>query len=295
MNKSQYIIDNSEYLIAKDQNKHDVTNKTVHDIVFKIILEIDRICRKNKIDYALGFGSALGIYKYGDFIPWDDDGDVVIDYFDYPRFIEVLKNDLSDDFTFDCYLTNNRYNPLIPAIKIRDKHTYIYEANRFTLPDHTKERGFFVDICLFMGVPEDENEHRKLIKFSKNRMVRYVVGDAFFHLKMNKLRNKLLEFEKEVANKYKNSKYVSQTVIIPFQDHPRKMVNKLAFPRDVIYPFKEYDFRGHRVFSFNKIEEFCILRYGEKARKVKDEKGNYIEKYPHKNKRSRHIKKIIFK
>lgn len=291
----EYIVDNNTYIIAKDQNNNDVTNTTVHDIVFKIILEIDRICRKNNIPYALGFGSALGLYKYGDFIPWDDDADVVIDYFDYPRFVEALKKDLGDDFTFDSSLTNPRYNPLIPALKIRDKHTYIYEANRFTLPDHIKERGLFVDVCLFMGVPSNEKEHRKLIKFSKNRMVRYVVGDAFLHLKMNGLRKKLYEFEKDTANKYKDSEYVSQTVIIPFQDHPKKMVNKLAFPKEVIYPFKEYDFRGHKIYSFNNIEEFSILRYGDSVKKIKNDKGEYIEKYPHKNKRNGHIRKIIFK
>ena len=295
MENNQYIIDNSEYIIAKDEKNNDVTNKIVHDIVFKIVLEIDRICRKNNIPYALSFGSALGLYKYGDFIPWDDDADIVIDYFDYQRFVDALKNDLGEDFTFDCYSTNKRYNPLIPALKIRDKHTYIYEANRFTLPDHTKERGLFVDVCLFMGVPSSEKEHQKLIKYAKNRMVRYVIGDALLHLKMNKLREQLLNYEKAVANKYRDSDMVSQTIIIPFQDHPKKMVNKLAFPRDVIYPFKEYDFRGHKLYSFNKVEEFCLLRYGESARKVKDDSGNYVEKYSHKNKRSGHIKKIIFK
>ena len=295
MENNQYIIDNSEYIIAKDQNKHDVTNKVVHDIVFKIILEIDRICRKNDIPYALSFGSALGLYKYGDFIPWDDDADIVIDYFDYQRFVDALKADLSDDFTFDCYLTNKRYNPLIPALKIRDKHTYIKEANRFTLPDHTKDRGLFVDVCLFMGVPQDEKEHRRLIKFSKTRMLGYVIGDAFLHLKMRYRREKLLNYEKAVANEYRNSNFVSQTVIIPFQDHPKKIINKLAFPKDVIYPFKEYDFRGHKLYSFNIIEEFCILRYGETVRKVKNNEGKYVENYPHKNKRSGHIKKIIFK
>ena len=292
----EFIVDNNEYIIAKDQNNNDVTNKVVQDIVFKIILEIDRICRKNKIDYALSFGSTLGLYKYGDFIPWDDDADVVIDYFDYHRFVKALKDDLGDDFTFDCYLTNDRYNPLIPALKIRDKHTYIKEVNRFTLPDHTKERGLFVDVCLFMGVPEDKKEHLKLIKYSKRRMVPYVVGDAFFHLKMKKMKENLFKFEKEVASKYKDSSYVSQTVIIPFQDHPKKMVHELAFPKEVIYPFKEYLFRGHKVFSFNNIEEFSRLRYGENAlKKYDEEKKCYVETYPHKAKKSGHLKKIIFK
>ena len=57
----------------------------------KLILELDRICRKNNIGYALCFGSALGLYNYGGFIPWDDDMDVAIDYFDVPRLVEALK------------------------------------------------------------------------------------------------------------------------------------------------------------------------------------------------------------
>ena len=292
---SEFIIDNKEYIIAKDQNNNDVTNKVVQDIVFKIILEIDRICRKHNIDYALSFGSALGLYKYGDFIPWDDDADIIIDYFDYERFVEACKNDLSKDYVIDTYLTNNRYNPLIPAIKIRDRHTYIKEANRFTLPDHIKERGLFVDICLFMGVPKDIKEHRKLIGFSKRRMIPFVIGDAFLHLPMKGMRNKLLKFEKKVAEQYKDSDYVSQTIIIPFQDFPKKMVHSLAFPKSVIYPFKEYDFRGHKIFSFNNIEEFSVLRYGESARKVYDENGNCVEKYPRKKQKSGHIKRIIFR
>ena len=289
-------MEESKYIISKDQNNNDVSNEKVHDIVFKILLEIDRICRKHNIPYALSFGSTLGLYKYNDFIPWDDDGDVVIDYFDYERFVDALKSDLGEDFTFDCHLTNSRYNPLIPALKIRDKHTYIIEKNHLTLPDHTDERGLFVDVCLFMGVPSSKKEHLKLIKYSKRRMVRYVIGDAFLHLKMNKLRTNLLNYEKAVANKYRDSDYVSQTVIIPFQDHPRKMVHSLAFPKEVIYPFKEYDFRGHKLYSFNNIEEFCVMRYGESARKACDSStGKTIDNYPKKKRKSGHIKKIIFK
>ncbi len=293
---SEYIVDNNTYILAKDQNNNDVTNKTIQDIVFKILLEIDRICRKHNIPYALSFGSALGLYKYGDFIPWDDDADIVIDYFDYPRLVEALKSDLSSDFTFDTFLVNERYNPLIPAIKVRDKYTYIKEANRFTLPDHTKERGLFVDICLFMGVPKEEKEHLKLIKYSKRKMVPFVIGDAFLHLKMKWMRKLLLKFESEVARKYKDSDYVSQTVIIPFQNYPKKMVHSLSFPREVIYPFKEYNFRGHMLYSFNNIEEFSRLRYGDSALKKYDSKSKqYVETFPHKSKKSGHLKKIIFK
>ena len=292
---NDYITDKNEYIIAKDQNNNDVTNKTVQDIVFKIILEIDRICRKHNIDYALSFGSALGLYKYGDFIPWDDDADIIIDYFDYQRFVEVCKAELCEDMIIDTYLTNERYNPLIPAIKIRDKHTIIKEFNRFTLPDHIEERGIFVDVCLFMGVPKDRDQHKKLIWYSKLKLIPYVIGDALFHLKMTKMRNKLLTFEKNVAEKYKNSPYVSQSVIIPFQEHPLRMVHALAFPREIIYPFKEYNFRGHKLFSFNDIDAFSLMRYGPKAMKEYDKNGQLIENYPHSKKKGGHLKRIIFK
>ena len=80
---NDFIVDNNTYILAKDSNKNDVDNKTIQDIIFLIFLEIDRICRKNKIPYALSFGSALGLYNYGGFIPWDDDGDIAINYDDY--------------------------------------------------------------------------------------------------------------------------------------------------------------------------------------------------------------------
>ena len=84
---NNFIEDNNTYILARDKQKHNVTNFQIHDIVFKIILEIDRICRKRNIPYALAFGSALGLYNYGDFIPWDDDADIIIDYFPMIRAI----------------------------------------------------------------------------------------------------------------------------------------------------------------------------------------------------------------
>ena len=128
---NSYIEDKSRFVLGYNSNKEEIDNFQVHEVVKKIIFEIDRICRKNNIAYALAFGSALGLYNYNGFIPWDDDGDIVIDYFDYHRLVEALKNDLGEDFTFDTEEVNDRYNPLIPAFKVRYKHSYIKEKNSF--------------------------------------------------------------------------------------------------------------------------------------------------------------------
>ena len=83
------------------------------------MVEIDRICRKNNIPYALAFGSALGLYNYQGFIPWDDDADIAIDYFDIPRLAAAFKKDLSDEFEFTCYEADERCNVLIPTFKVK--------------------------------------------------------------------------------------------------------------------------------------------------------------------------------
>ena len=287
-----FIKDNSRYVLGYNSSKEEIDNFQVHEVVEKIIFEIDRICRKHHIPYALAFGSALGLNNYGDFVPWDDDGDIVIDYFDYDRLVDAFKADLSDEFVFDTEAVNPRYNPLIPHIKVRYKNSFIKEKTRFTLPDRCDNHGIFVDICLFMGVPESKKAHKRLIRKSFMLMPLYVVLDAFMHLNPKCIRKSLRKHEQKVANKYKDSNYVSQSVAIPFQAFPKKYVENLSFPREVIYPFKEYDFLGKKIYSFNDVEEFCRLRYGEKALKKKDKDGNYIDPLSNKEKKSSHLRLI---
>ena len=291
MDKEKYIVDNNIYILAKDKTKHNVTNVQIHDIVFKILLEIDRLCRKHNIGYALSFGTALGLNNYGSFIPWDDDADVAIDYFEYGRFVDALKTELSEEFTFECYEVDERCNVLIPSLKVRFKNSFIKEKNHFTLPNRSgRGNCIFVDVCPFMGVPENKKEHRKLINKSKIMMPFYVFLDAFLHINPIRMKKRLKDIEKETAEKYRDSKYVSQTVIIPFQEYPKKIVESLSFPREVIYPFKEYEFNGHKLFSFQNVEEFCRLRYGEKSLKIW-KNDHYVEPFSF-NKNSEHLLEV---
>ena len=283
------VIDTNPYDLGPDIHDihHDV--REVHPILMKIMVEFDRICRKNNIPYALCFGSALGMYNYEGFIPWDDDMDIAIDYFDIPRLVDALKTDLSDEFSFDCYETNKRYNVLIPTFKVRYKNSYIKEKYYYSLPNRCRNGdGFFIDVVAFMGVPESKEEHLKLIKHSKRYMPMYVFFDAYLRIHPRLMKKHLKKFEREMAEKYKDSSMISQTVIIPFQDWGDEKEN-YAFPRDVIYPFREYEFEGHKFFSFNKLEEFCRLSYGDKSLK-KEKDGHWYDPYPIDRRNSKHNK-----
>ena len=281
-----FIVDNTPYRLGKDQDGSIKNIQDIHPIVFSIMVEIDRICRKNNIQYALAFGSALGLHNYQGFIPWDDDADIAIDYFDIPRLVEAFKKDLSDEFEFVCYETDNRYNVLIPTFKVKKKVGYMQDKNWYVIPDRTKSyEGFFVDIVAFMGM-KDAKTHRKLISKSQRRLVGYFISDGIFRIDPVKLKKKMKEEERQIAEKYKNANFVCQTVIIPFQ---RPKVN--LYPREMIYPFREYEFNGHKFYSFNNVVGFCLARYGEGCLKHFDGE-KYVDYFPKKYRIAQHVRRF---
>lgn len=50
----------------------------VHSVNMKLLIEMDRLCRENNIEYFIDSGTLLGAVRHKGFIPWDDDVDVVL-------------------------------------------------------------------------------------------------------------------------------------------------------------------------------------------------------------------------
>lgn len=74
--------------------QYDMTK--VHEASLEILKEIDRICRKYKIQYMLDSGSLLGAVRHQGFIPWDDDADVAFTRKNYEAFLKVVRRELPD-------------------------------------------------------------------------------------------------------------------------------------------------------------------------------------------------------
>lgn len=72
----------------------------VHAVNLTLLKEIDRICRKYKIRYALDSGTLLGAVRHQGFIPWDDDVDVVLTRNQYELFVKVVRRELPDTMSF---------------------------------------------------------------------------------------------------------------------------------------------------------------------------------------------------
>ena len=71
-------------ILKKYANKNYI-NK---DKCFKIMCEIDDICKKHRIRYYFSEGTALGIYRDGDLIDWDDDVDIAMEEKEYNKFVK---------------------------------------------------------------------------------------------------------------------------------------------------------------------------------------------------------------
>ena len=288
MEQQKYIIDTYPYELGKDTEGHIGYIKDAQSIVFSILLEIDRVCRKNNISYALAFGSALGLYNYQGFIPWDDDADIAIDYFDVQRLKEAFEKDLGPEFEFSCYEKDIRHNVLLPTFKVKKRVAYMREKNYNWWRDHTNGyEGFFVDIVAFMGMKK--RKHFWHLFKSQVQMVFYFISDFIFKHDPKGLKRRMKNREAKLANLYKDEKYVCQSVILPFQ-----IANVNLYPKDIIYPFKEYDFNGTKFYSFNNIEQFCRIRFGQKSLKVEKD-GVLVDLLPKKHRKPLHIKEFLIK
>lgn len=80
--------------MSQDKKAYDLTR--VHEANLKVLKEIDRICRKYKIHYAMDSGTLLGAVRHQGFIPWDDDVDVVFKRSDYEMFLKVAARELPE-------------------------------------------------------------------------------------------------------------------------------------------------------------------------------------------------------
>ncbi len=124
--------------------KYSGTNIKIRDvqkIELEILLEFDRICKKNNITYQLFAGTLLGAIRHKGFIPWDDDIDVCMLRKDYEKFIDCCKKDLDSKYFLQD--RNSDKNTILQFAKIRKNNTiFINHMEK----DSGMHHGIYIDI-----------------------------------------------------------------------------------------------------------------------------------------------------
>lgn len=275
------ILEREDYVL-KDNGKEKITVRDLQLEVLSIMDEIHRVCEKNNIKYGLMAGSALGIVNYKGFIPWDDDIDVCVERKDWNKFIEALKKDLSDDFYFQCFETDKKFNVINgPTMKVRKKGTYIKETN-FLLKNKCKGDGIFVDVIIYDNICENkfiDEVNRTVIKI----LMPILVLLDNLHINPIHLKKFVVWFSNRYSRKYENSKLMSQPISVPWE----KFMHEPVFLKEDILPFKKYEFEGRQFYSYNNIEKILKEWYGPNCLKRWDGK-KWVETLPIEKRKPKH-------
>ena len=274
-----------EFVLKKLKNGKKVTVRQLQEEILTIMDEIDRVCRKNNIEYALIAGSALGICNYKGFIPWDDDMDICIQRKDWKKFVRAMKKDLSDDFYFHCFETDRRYNVLIPSMKIRKKNTYIHEVN-YLLENRCPGDGIFVDAVIYDNV-SDNKYVDEWKRFGIRLLMPLLVFLDNLGFKAVWLKKWILKKAERYGKKNKKSTMTSQTIAIPWE----KFFKEPKFLKEDVYPFKEYEFEGRKFYSYNNIEKVMKEWYGPNCLKKWDGK-KWVETLPVEKRKPKHVENL---
>lgn len=239
------------------------------------MIEFDRICIKNHLDYALAFGSMLGAIRHNGFIPWDDDIDIFMERDQYLKLVEVLKEELKPPFYFQCFEVNDKYNVTIPNMKIKIDGTYI-EEKATIIKNRLKGNGLFIDIFVFDSVSENKLNHIVHSSIATLIMPWIIVFDL---IKIDsRFFNKLLyKFSNWYARKNKHSIYAYQSISWTYNGIKHRKIEK----KDM-FPSIAWKFEGHSFRIGNNYDKVLRETYGD-----------YMQLPSEKDQQPKHIKEIF--
>ena len=125
------------------------------DRLFELLVYFDELCRANDLRYWLGYGTLLGAVRHQDFIPWDDDVDVLMPREDYEKLLSLEECALDEDHCLVSY----RNSPFpFSFTKLCDNRvrvlTEAYEG--------LAEESLWLDIFTLDSAPDDDRKLERL-------------------------------------------------------------------------------------------------------------------------------------
>lgn len=207
--------------------------------LLELLKEFDRICRENDLKYWLDFGTLLGAIRHKGFIPWDDDIDVSMMKSDVDKLLPILS---------EKYKNSN--------IIVRER---AMNCNNFQIRIRNKQYNLGMDIFQMYDYPTDslDGDLQKELadkiwdtrsdfekRFNSKKMNENKVEQAIKY--MNDFHNKHFGNQNEPKNVV-----LSRGLEFPYEE------DYIVMPYDEIFPLREVDFEGCKLYAPNKSEEYA--------------------------------------
>lgn len=244
-------------------------------VILGLLEYFDQICRNNNIEYTLAGGSLLGAVRHGGFIPWDDDGDVIVTRENYKKLQIIFRKMNNSRFG---YLDENSDGYFYAFAKLYDRRTEMIPE---TPQDYgIKELGVYLDIFPVDEIPEPGKRlvkyHREIEKISY-RM--YASIPRFYYYspsKIKKIIKRFVFFPKYVSAvglKKHNPDYWKKELLeklVEFDGKSEKNAGyilseykmKESIPKSVYESYKDIKFDKLTLRSINDTNTYLTALYG---------------------------------
>lgn len=197
---------------------------------YQLLIIIDKLCKKHHLNYWLDYGTLLGAYRHGGFIPWDDDMDISMLRSDYSQIPQIINKELG------------KY-----GIKARESKRSIGIEYRHG------ETGIWVDIFVvdsFKSSNDYSTESNKIHKIVKDFKARAIERQEKFRF------NDLAVIIKDsLENQSKNGSGLTYMYRCPDYYGPEFM-----WKEDDIFPLSTMNFEGYAFSVPNKTTN-CLKQY----------------------------------
>ena len=251
--------------------------RDVQACALDIMVDIDKICRENGIEYSLCGGSVIGAKIYNGFIPWDDDIDLMMTRENYDKFLKVYPKFSKNNYHIENYKTKPIKEVLTLFSRVVDDSTETIEL----LNGKEEKKGkVFIDITVY-------DKCNKGYKYKINELQRMYIYLYFYKmhgiLPTNPLKKKIFMLiknnltEEEVVKKYckyenkcrkrnkKNYRFCSEFMSSLFPGH--------LYTLDLFDEYIDIEFSKYKFRIIKKYDKYLYQRYG-RTEFTKENKGN---------------------
>jgi lipopolysaccharide cholinephosphotransferase len=153
----------------------ELSMQDVQQASLEVLKKVADICEKEKIRYALAYGTLLGAIRHKGFIPWDDDIDIIVPRPDYERLLDYFAKNDTSPFVAMNMQTTKEYPYLITRIADTRYRLEVQNENDYGL-------GTFIDVYVLDGVGNTYEEGCKYIaKTCKYPRLIFLATRKYYH------------------------------------------------------------------------------------------------------------------
>lgn len=237
-----------------------------------MLVEFDKVCRKNNINYVIFGGTMLGAVRHKGYIPWDDDADIAMLREDYEKF-KLHMNELNFDI---CYFQDHTTDPYYRwgYGKLRRTGTKYVRVGQ----EHLKSKnGIFIDVFPMDDIPKFT--FFQIIQDFKCFCLRKILWSEVAKKSSKGLAKKFYEFiskiptekvykrvEKMTKKSSNKSSNRVRTLLFPatgklYKKNPIK--ERYGMPKEWFLNRDKYNFEGKELYGTKDYDSILKYIYGD--------------------------------